>query len=72
MRVVADQTTQSWTAKHFSQANPRGEAQANVPQLLRRVAKTIEGLGEVDVLDIVMHTEITEQGDWHQPDRIFQ
>ena len=53
-----------WTADHFSQANPNGPGQDDVPSLLRRVADTIEGLGDVEVLDLIMHTEITEDGDW--------
>ena len=61
---MSDDTPQGWTAKHFSQANPKGDGQNNVPALLRRVADTIEGLGEVRVLDVVMHTEVTEDGDW--------
>jgi hypothetical protein len=35
-----------------------------VPALLRRVADTIEGLGEVRVVDLVMHNEIAAEGDW--------
>jgi hypothetical protein len=45
------------------QANPTRNRQADVPAPLRRVAATIEDLGEVQVLDIVMHTEVTENGD---------
>jgi len=55
----------SWTIEHFSQANPSGPGQADVPALLRRVADSIEALGEVDVQDLVLHTEVTEDGDWH-------
>jgi hypothetical protein len=55
----------SWTIEHFSQANPAGQGQANVPALLRRVADSIEALGEVDVQDLLLHTEVTEDGDWH-------
>ena len=54
----------SWTAKHFSQANPRGRGQGNVPRLLRCVAKTLADLGEIEVQDLVMHTEITPDGAW--------
>jgi len=28
------------------------------------VARTIAELGEVDVLDLVLHNEVTEAGDW--------
>ncbi|GAA3829746.1 hypothetical protein GCM10022226_58250 [Sphaerisporangium flaviroseum] len=50
---------------HFSQSNPRGPEQDDVPALLRRVAASIEKLGEVQVYDLIMHNEITEEGlDW--------
>ncbi|WP_329528745.1 hypothetical protein [Streptomyces sp. NBC_01462] len=53
---------ESWTIKHFSQANPEGTGQDDVPALLRRVADSIEVLGLVEVQDLVMHTEITADG----------
>ncbi|MFE9875213.1 hypothetical protein [Streptomyces sp. NPDC005784] len=53
---------ESWTIKHFSQANPEGTGQDDVPALLRRVADSIEDLGLVEVQDLVMHTEITADG----------
>lgn len=52
-----------WTVLHFSQANPAGDGQDDVPALLRRVADTIANLGDVDVHDLVMHVEIDENGD---------
>lgn len=56
----------SWTIRHFSQANPKEPgAQGDVPALLRRVAETIEGLGDVTVQDITFGTEVTEDGPWH-------
>jgi hypothetical protein len=55
----------SWTVEHFSQANPAGEGQGDVPALLRRVADSIDALGQVEVQDLVLHTEVTENGDWH-------
>ncbi|MFE6757501.1 hypothetical protein ACFVDQ_28445 [Streptomyces sp. NPDC057684] len=55
---------ESWTLKHFSQSNPAGTGQDDVPALLRRVADSIEALGSVEVQDLVMHTEITADGDW--------
>jgi hypothetical protein len=55
----------SWTVEHFSQANPAGESQGDVPALLRRVADSIDALGEVEVQDLVLHTEVTEGRDWH-------
>lgn len=52
-----------FTTSHFSQANPRGEGQGNVPALLRRVAETIEDLGNAQVSDLVLHSEITSDGE---------
>ena len=62
---MSEDNPKRWTADHFSQANPKGPGQDDVPNLLRRVADTIEGLGDVEVLDVIMHTQITEDGDWH-------
>jgi hypothetical protein len=42
-----DAPNADWTANHFSQANPRGRGREDVPALLRRVAETIAGLGDV-------------------------
>jgi hypothetical protein len=55
----------SWAVEHFSQASPAGADQGDVPALLRRAADSIDALGEVEVQDLVMHTEVTENGDWH-------
>jgi hypothetical protein len=41
-----------WTISHFSQSNPSGEGQGDVPALLRRVAESIESLGDVHVEDM--------------------
>lgn len=54
----------SWPAEHFSQANPKGPDQGNVPALPRRVAETIESLGAIEVQDLVLHNEVTPDGDW--------
>ena len=51
-------------AFHFSQANPEGEGQKDVPALLRRVADSIADLGDVDVMDVLFHTEMTADGAW--------
>lgn len=56
---------ESWTIRRFSQANPKGPGQDDVPALLRRVANTIEGLGPIEVQDLIMGTEITEDGFWY-------
>jgi len=53
-----------WTASHFTLSNPTGRGQDDVPRLRRRLAKTIDGLGDVQVLDLVMRTEMTEGGPW--------
>jgi hypothetical protein len=49
---------------HFSQANPAGPDQGDVPALLRRVAATIEELGTVTVKDITFENEVTAEGLW--------
>lgn len=51
------------TVHHFTQANPMGSGEG-IPALLRRVAQTLESLGEVDVVDITFRSDITEDGDW--------
>ncbi len=52
-----------YTAFHFSQANPQDAGQDNVPALLRRVADTIDELGDVDIDDLILHPEITSDGE---------
>ncbi|MFB4314943.1 hypothetical protein [Actinomadura sp. 21ATH] len=54
--------TNSWPIRHFSQANPAGPGQGDVPALLRRVADSIEKLGAVEVQDLVIHQEINADG----------
>jgi len=56
------ETPERWTIEHFSQANPSGAGQASVPDLLRRVAGSLDALGEVEVHDVVLHTEIDDDG----------
>ena len=51
------------TIEHFSQGNPSGPGQSNVPALLRRVAETLQELGAVQVQDVVFHSDVTEEGD---------
>lgn len=48
---------------HFSQANPRGAGQDNVPALLRRVADTIDSFGDIEVGDLILHSDITPEGE---------
>ena len=44
--------------RSFAQANPVGPGQDDVPALLRRVADTIEELGDLEVMDLVLHVEV--------------
>lgn len=53
-----------WTIRHFSQANPAGPGCDSVPALLRRLADSIEALGSVEIQDVVISSEITEDGPW--------
>lgn len=48
---------ESWTIRHFSQSNPKGVGEGDVPALLRRVADTLEDLGPVKVTDLVLHND---------------
>lgn len=41
----------------LAQGNPEGESQGDLPKLLRTFADTIENLGEIRVLDLVLATE---------------
>jgi hypothetical protein len=56
--------TNHWTCQHFSQANPEGPGQDDLPALLRRVAESIEELGAINVMDLTVANEITADGDW--------
>lgn len=52
-----------WTAHHFSQSNPAGEGQGDVAALLRRVADTLDELGDVQVHDITFVSQVTDGED---------
>jgi len=52
-----------WTINHFSQSNPSGAGQGNVPALLRRVADSIEELGDVQVADITFSSSVSHDED---------
>jgi hypothetical protein len=54
--------------RRFSQANALGPGREDVPALLRRVADSIEELGTVDVVGIVMQVEVDADGDWPSMD----
>ena len=45
---------------HFSQGNPEGTEQGDVPTLLRRVAASLESLGIVSVQHIAFENEVNE------------
>ncbi|NNN28940.1 hypothetical protein HLK59_00945 [Streptomyces sp. S3(2020)] len=55
---------QHWTARHFSQANPAGPGPGcdSAPDLLRRLAESIEELGPAEIQHIVVESEPTEHG----------
>jgi len=48
-----------WTISHFSQSNPAGPAQGDVAGLLRRVADSLDELGDVTVQDITFSSKVT-------------
>jgi hypothetical protein len=54
-----------WLAAHFSIANPKGRRQGDLPRLLRSVAQEVEALGNVEVFDLVLHSETTSRGPWY-------
>ena len=60
----AEEPEQEYTTFHFSQSNPQGPDQGNVPALLRRVADSIAALGDIEVQDIVFHTQLDEDAEW--------
>ncbi|OEI68064.1 hypothetical protein [Curtobacterium sp. ER1/6] len=51
------------TIKHFSQSNPAGDGQGDVAALLRRVAQTIDDLGDVSIEDVTFTSSVTEGED---------
>lgn len=60
---VTNERHDDWTIFHFSQSNPDGPGQGSVPALLRRVADSIDELGDVVVHDITFHSEVTADED---------
>lgn len=61
---MTDEGPDRWTAFHFSQGNPKGRGQDDIPAMLRRVADSIAALGDVEVHDIVFHTELDDDARW--------
>lgn len=51
--------SRKWSSYVFAQSNSPGIGQGNVPALLRRVAESIEELGDVVVEDITFRSEPT-------------
>ncbi|KTR50867.1 hypothetical protein NS359_13015 [Curtobacterium oceanosedimentum] len=49
----------TWTINHFSQSNPAGKGQGDVAALLRRVAQSIDDLGDVSVQDLTFASNVT-------------
>ncbi|MFC7502824.1 hypothetical protein [Nocardioides sp. GCM10030258] len=47
----------------FSQSNPSGAGQGDVAALLRRVADTIDGLGDIEIYDVTFRSEVTDGED---------
>jgi hypothetical protein len=43
-------------------ANPEGRGQWQLPRLLNRLGDEIRLIGEVEVLDITFHAEVTNDG----------
>lgn len=58
-RSVGTVALPTWTINHFSQSNPTGEGQGDVAALLRRVAQTIDDLGDVSIEDITFASSVT-------------
>ncbi|MGP3958224.1 hypothetical protein ACTWPT_19630 [Nonomuraea sp. 3N208] len=58
---MADQL--GFQARHFSLNNPRGEGQDDVPNLLRRLASTLEEMGRIEIRDLVLHNDTDDDGD---------
>ena len=55
-----------WTSRRFSLSNPRDDGSTDLPRLLRRVADEIDsrGIDPMDILDLTVSQQITEDGPW--------
>jgi hypothetical protein len=60
---MIDERRDDWTILNFSQSNPSGPGRRSVPALLRRVAQSIDELGDIVVQDITFHSEGTADED---------
>ena len=52
-----------WSVFHFSQSNGDGPGSGDVAALLRRVADSLDALGDVQVQDITFHSQVTDGED---------
>jgi len=52
-----------WSIFHFTQSNPAGVDQGDVAALLRRVADSLDALGDVEVMDITFTSTPTDGED---------
>jgi hypothetical protein len=54
-----------WPIRQFTQGLADGTGRDDIAALLRHVADTIEGLGDVEIQDIVFHQQLYyEDADW--------
>jgi hypothetical protein len=52
-----------WTIFNFSQSNPSGEGQGDVAALLRRLADSLDALGDVQVQDVTFSSQVADGED---------
>ena len=52
-----------WSIFHFSISNVEGPGQGDVVALFRRSADALDALGDVQVLDVTFHSEVTDAED---------
>jgi hypothetical protein len=62
MREGPEAWVDKWTAFHFTQANPEGAVQEDVPALLRRIADSIEELGSPTIANICFQSDLEDEG----------
>lgn len=55
-----------WTSRRFTLSNSRNDGSTDLPRLLRRLADDIEAraINPMDILDLTVSQEITEDGPW--------
>jgi hypothetical protein len=64
--INLEKTEMSYDCQHFSLALPKGRGQESIPNLLRHLANALEAEGNIEVRDIVFHTDETDEngGEW--------